>query len=583
MEDRPLGPTTFVAWLLAAPLLLSWGLGTVHPVLDVAAVPAAVGLAVPAWLGWPGCVVALAFALAGDRTKRLNDAFGFIGGLSLLASAVAATRPLAWVALVAAAVARRRTPTAPALNEQSLRWLAPLAWLLASRARPWGPGLLPSEVEAALGRLADAALPVHGGEIAPAVAAAGVAVVLGRRRDPDLRGALIGGAVALLLVATVGGGRWWGSAAAIGMVAGAWPPRWTLRPAHLVPSAVLLLSLVSVRAGTTERWRCEAQEPDRQVHRWRGSLDVASIGVVPGNLPFLVVLRDHGRRLERLSTTGAVVDSAAIDLQDARLLSAVGGAGIALVAATGDGLQVERWIASPLERASAHLVGDDCRPVGGDILRDGSVRVLCEGAGVLLVEADGTSRKAPAPNRRPLVLGDRFLLSGGPLGRLAFGWDDVAGVGPWATGVAPGPARLFVARGPAGQVEVRGAGPTLPGAVVDEVPERLVRRAARKRLDRIRVRGWPSQVGYSDRQGALWVTSQVDGTVTLADPGVVWHQRRATVGPPPTQVVVDGGSGTLYGLNRCGVFEVDIRSTFPWPSSGDVEAAERPVEAPTGG
>jgi len=38
-------------------------------------------------------------------------------------------------------------------------------------------------------------------------------------------------------------------------------------------------------------------------------------------------------------------------------------------------------------------------------------------------------------------------------------------------------------------------------------------------------------------------------------------------------VVVDPESGTLFGVNRCGLFTLRISSIFPWESTGDVEGA----------
>ena len=45
---------------------------------------------------------------------------------------------------------------------------------------------------------------------------------------------------------------------------------------------------------------------------------------------------------------------------------------------------------------------------------------------------------------------------------------------------------------------------------------------------------------------------------------VSWHQASVGVGAVPRQVVVDSPSQTLFGVNRCGVFEARIKSTFPW-------------------
>jgi hypothetical protein len=52
------------------------------------------------------------------------------------------------------------------------------------------------------------------------------------------------------------------------------------------------------------------------------------------------------------------------------------------------------------------------------------------------------------------------------------------------------------------------------------------------------------------------------------------------VGAPPIQVVVDSPSQTLYGVNRCGVFEARLKSTFPWRNLPPPPVPPVPAQAP---
>ncbi len=579
MPDRDDRRAILVAWGIAAPLLLSWGLGTVHPILDLAAVPAALILGLPGLLGIAGCVLVVALAALGDRARGADRAAALIGALALLAHALAATRPLPWAALAVGllAIRGRGRHAGPEPWPAAGVWGGVAAWVAASQLRPWGPGV-PEGVLDAVGRAADAGLPMFGGEIAPVVAVAVGAWLLRRRAPADPRGALIGGALGLLAVATFGNGTGWGSAAAIGMLVGAWPIPLTWRPSRVVPALLIVCLLAGLRLGATERWRCEVAAADTHVRFWNRDADVQSVGVVPGNLPYVLLLRDGGARLERLATTGVISDAVTVEPAGGLLLSSGAFAPIVRAVGTDGGLLVEWWEAALLERVAAVETGRDCDPVGGRAVGD-AAEVVCRGGAVVRVTSagDGDARELVAP--RALgpagVGGTDFILRGGPLASVLFRVADRARVGPWTAGVGQSPARLLVGRGPAGHLELRGAGPPIGNA---SAPSPAA--AIRRHLDRVRVGTWPGTPHYSRLQEAVYVTSPVDGRIHLVDPVVTWHQASVVVGPPPRQVVVDGPSGTLYGVNRCGVFEVRIRSVFPWRSSGDVEDHEKATEVP---
>jgi hypothetical protein len=131
--------------------------------------------------------------------------------------------------------------------------------------------------------------------------------------------------------------------------------------------------------------------------------------------------------------------------------------------------------------------------------------------------------------------------------------------------VRSAPDRFAVLRGPAGHVEFRGLPETLP-SLYEPPSDPAERRRAMLRTvrDSVRVGTWPTDAAYVLPQKAMYVWSDLDPFVTLVDPRVTWHQVAASVGAPLRQVVVDPGSGTLYGANRCGVFSLRIASTFPW-------------------
>ena len=587
---------TAVFVVVFLPLHLSWGLGTVHPILDALAIPAAVLASVPAVFGGLGAIVVLVLALLRFPAPRLGpvvDLLGLWGALGFLGPALAATRPLPWVPLAVAGFwwARQR-PVAVRkawdVGSPARGLLGGLLWLGASRVRPFGPGLLPSAWEDSLASVIDV-LP-NGLLTAPALVLAGGAVlVLARRGAFDRRGALLGAGFGLLAVATFGLKSAWCSGALIGAVAGAWPP--TLGRVERVMGPLLLAALLaSVRVGGLERWNCGAIKNHPVTKLLLKRDDLQSLGVVPGNLPYLVALRGDGAALERFSTTGVISDSRTVDPPGGLLVSTGGDdAPVLRLVDGGQGLQVEWWKASVMERVGLVQTSELCRPMdAGYEPISQRVWVSCEDGDVVTVDPDHPAERWPLAGRaRDLdhAPGSVVRLRRGPLGHLVL--RDPAGVvqtaafvGSWAEDVDPGPERLVVAHGPAGQLSFRGAPPLVkgrPGASPEPTGLEALSRDVRHVLDRARVGNWPSEAHWSIANRSVYVTSDVDARVTLVDGEVPWHQHHAPLGAPPRQVVLDGPSGTLYGVNRCGVFEVRIPTTFPWASTGDIE--EPPKES----
>lgn len=580
-------------WAVAAPLLFCWGLGTAHPVLDLLSSPAAVLLAAPAFLGIPGIVAVVAVIALGRRSRGLDRLLAGTGMLSLLAPSLAASRPLPWVAVGCALLARwgwrgadrDEVMAGPAearawsLPELALPWLGALAWALASRALPWGTGLLPDPAATALG-VAVELLPPRGAEILPLLVTLLLALPLSRRAAPAVRGAVVGMVLALLATATFGSRSAWISAAAIGALAGAWPVPLDRSPLRAVPPMLTICLLCALRMGATERWNCEAAGLDRGARWWMTDPDVGSIAVVPGNLPFLVAMTGDGKEILRTGTNGLVDETARLDPPGGRLLGSGQPGPFARVLDEGGGARVEWWDAAPLRMATASGISPPCRARDARMLPSAEVLIECDGRGLVgLSPGKAEPRDLGGPGLSPQ--GASVALRRGPFAAAVATHGERVLLGPWTEGLGQGPESLFVARGPTGQVEVRGAGPPIPG----REEERAVRdRALLHRIqDRARVGAWPGTVAFSAWQQALYVASPVDGRIWLVDPLVTWQAKSTRIGAPPRQVVIDPASGTLYGVNRCGVFEVRIKSTFPWGSTGDVEPDPEPAGAGAAG
>lgn len=577
-----------LAWILSIPVLLSWGFGTVHPVLDYAALPGATILAAPAAWGIPGMIIALTVVAIGPRSRGLDRIVGVIGGIALLAHAIAAVRPFGWVILACGLLQLRArdSGTSPAprawrVPPSVVPWLGLGAWFAASRARPWGDGLVPEAVLRRVGLLIEG-FPTRSGEPAVFALAIVAAAVLWRRSPPNRRTALVGAILAVLAAATFGRRSAYLSAAAIGIVAGGWPV--PLRPSssdRLPALSVALFPLIAlcalggVRMGAIERWNCEVPGLDKATSWWITESDVQSLAVVSGNLPYLAILRGEGEELARLGAARVVDETRSLDPPGGILASTGVDSLVARVVEVPAGLKVEWWDIANMRESHSRVVAGACRPVDVRMKLAGTiVRVACTNGRVLEVgPTEEPARELHATSRRPTSLGGSdFVLRGGTFARALFQSSDGATVGPWTRGLGQGPSQLLVARGPAGQLEVRGWGPDF-GA--DRTPPERARHALRNTLDRVRVGTWPSAVRWNGYTESAYVTSELDGRVWLVDPVVTWHQASAAIGAPPRQVVVEGSSGTLFGANRCGVFEVRIRSTFPWRSSGDVEVIKK--------
>ena len=560
-------------WILVAPLLVSWGLGTTHPVLDALALPASAVLAAPAALGWPG-VIAVAVAMAlGERSRGLDRLLGELGALSLLAPALAATRPLPWVIVACALLASSDRQDAWSLPRRALPWLGLLAWALAGRCLPWGPGLLPEALAAGLGLVVELA-PARFPELAPLLGAAAAALLLTRRAPPDRRGAVVGALLALAAVATFGDRQAWLSAAALGGVVGAWPLRPGREIVPIVAPVLALCLLFSLRLGATERWNCEAAGLDATPVWWSTEPDLESLAVIPGNVPWLVVLAG-GDELIRFGSNGLVSEAIPLDPPGGRLLSTGLAGPFARAVQRGDDALIQWWDPVKLEVTGSQIV-PDCRLEHARLQQTGGVQVACR-RDLVHVQPGTSPERWPWGGSGLVMQGEHVALRPGPLSRVFTSAGHRALLGPWTAGLGEAPSNLFVARGPAGQVEVRGAGPVIPGR--EEPPEVRDRALITRVLDRTRVGTWPARVHHSAWQSSVYVTSPLDGRVWLVDPVVTWHAESARVGAPPRQVVVDGSSGTLYGVNRCGLFEVRIKSTFPWRSTGDEEATPSPTPA----
>ncbi len=305
-----------------------------------------------------------------------------------------------------------------------------------------------------------------------------------------------------------------------------------------------------------------------------------------------MTLGAEGAELKRFSTTGTVNGTAPLDPPGGRLLATQGTIPAVVRLVGGQQLLVEWWEAATLEKRAARRLGP-CSPSSA-AWEPGAERVWirCAEGTVLGVPPTGDVAAFDAPGQTIRdAAGALLVLTRGPRSRVTVTGDDGAvrfdvPLGSFAEDVAVGPGRLVVARGPTGVVEFRG-----PKAVIEGWPDWFPRPdepgagelALRTVLDRVRAGLWPGRVDWVGTKRAAYVTSPIDGRVRMVDAEVGWHQHAEHLGAPPRQVVVDPGSGTLYGVNRCGVFEVRIASTFPWSSTGDVEPVPdaTPTPSPT--
>jgi len=584
-NDRPSRIGRAAVFILFAPLLISWSLGTANVVLDLLSTPAAALASLPAAGGLIGVLLAATICLLPLRFAAFAPAawpVAAVGLLTLLASASAATRPISWLPILILAGLAAGRAAAPSVWGVAARWGWPagaLGWAAAARARPFGSGLLPVGLEDAIAHGADR-IPDEATAVVVVALCLAIAAILRRRAPPHRVGAAIGFGAASLAVGTFGMEGAWVSAAAIGLLLGAWPP--SPRPTSWVLPLAIACSLGAIRLGVHERWNC-SRGHDSRVTKFLLKEPVDDLAILPGNLPFLVTLGDGGAELRRFSTTGTINGTAPLDPPGGRLLATEGAIPSVVRLVAADGLLVEWWEAATLSRrASRSLPGCDVRSAAHEpgpdrvwvLCDDGEVRGIAP-TGEVLVFQTGAGDSVLRDARGALL---RFVP--GPLPRVVVHGPDGAAkfdvrLGPASADAAVGPGRLVVARGPAGQIELRGPKPTIPGwpewFPSPDSPE-AGDAALRTVLQRVRAGVWPGRVDWVGAQRAVYVTSPIDATVRMVDAEVGWHQHAEQLGAPPRQVVVDPGSGTLYGVNRCGVFEVRIASTFPWSSSGDVES-----------
>ncbi len=593
--------------LALLPLLLGWGLGVVHPWLDEVSRYSARLAGLPALWGTRGVLVLVALCVISIASRRrveglwrslrgLSELGGLLGALSLVSSSMAATRPSAWVALIAliAAGGRLEADTAP-------RWRLPLparhiagalCWYLAGRARPFSSGLLGEELSGSLTVLVER-LPAVDWEFAvDALAAALIALVC---RGSRLRWTwLVGGSAAALAFEHVFADDLVGVAglALIGAFAAAAPGRIAPRQGALVPVLLVLLIclLTGVRLGVSERWDCRSLEAEGGARLLQEG-DYRSIALVPDNMPFLVLLADGGKSITRLSPGGGVSESRPLDLAGGMLISPPPGTKVVgRLVQSGSSLRVEWWDVFTLERSVSKTLKVDCDP-GFSFMEPGGARqwISCRNSEEVLIVDPRPDGPLTRWDIGSAVLGVQRLIGGVLIDRA--GEDSRAGVyeaegrglaelqlGPYSTGIISvseyGEA-FAVGRGPAGQLEFRGRAP----AVEYQYPLDLdtgegAMEALGTRFDSVRVGRWPGRPLWIDGENSVYVSSPVDARVWRVDLEVSWHQTSVAVGGVPRQVVVDSPSQTLFGVNRCGVFEARLKSTFPWR---DVPAPPKPA------
>ena len=501
------------------------------------------------------------------------------GGLSFMLSALALWGPLLLLLLVPGlwCWVGRRDPAqrAPSSEFPELPWGLPeaglpfaggLAWLLAAQSLPWTLGggdwleglLLPLVSDWPLSlRALLASLPV-----------AALLLLLHRRRPlrgwPLLFGFLAGVALEFVLGTPLS----WPFAGLIGALAWARPPRvaaFVWQPASwLLPVAGLSLS-AGLAQGLTERWVCPP--PQGEHLRFLSQKVVPTeIGLVPGNLPYILVLTEDGRALQRLGPTGVPNEEITLEPPGGELLTSGRSGGSVTRVVSGELARVEWWNPASMERSATIELGSDCRPAGGVMEAVSDVLILqCESGQLLRLDPElGKSQAVGSQGQgisRPLQDGSSLPLRwvSGP-GAQMIEERNLAGpaeaVGPVWLGPYSGPVRsaegeIFVARGPLARVGVRSG----LGDIRDSA----------------RVPGWPAEIVWNARKRAIWVASATSGRVSLVDHEVTWHRRSFSVGPRVKEMVPDPDSGSLFGINRCGLFELRVDSIFPWESTGDVE------------
>ena len=597
-------PTPLLYWVLVAPLLLGWSLGTSYPLLDLASLPAAYALSLPAqgaWWGAAGALLLCGLATAlGPRVRALwlvGCSLGTLGATAVLASSLSQSRPLLWLVILPLALGPKQEPDRSAwlLPQRALPVLGGLCWLLAVQITPWGSQPLLAALDGVAGPLVDG-LPGWGGTGLGVVTLAVSAALLAWRVRPRPVAAALGALAGVALELSFGGLHGVLLAALAGGLVGAWalPLREaSQRPLLLLLPLLLLSTVLAGSAAWQERWSC-ASSTNASVRFISTERDVEDIAVIPGNLPFIVLLRDDGRRIDRLGPTGQINGSAALDPPGGFLLSSGRSRSpFARVVGTDEATTIEWWSPSSLKRTHALELPGQCSPVDGRLVGENDrVYFSCRHRREILfgepggqeIEILGTPKAGREPLSGRVV---PVVFARGPRARF---WventsaPEIPGLGPyqagpWASTALVTPDGLLVAGGPSGRLEVRALDPL--DSALNPRPEETSQERSARAFDHVVERAslgvWAEDLVWNDHQSAVYVTSAHDGRIVLVDPEVTWHRKTVSVGAPPSRVVVDPQSGSLFGVNRCGLFELRIPSLFPWESTGDVEVETTPT------
>jgi hypothetical protein len=591
-------------WLLLwLPFLVELGFGTAWPWLDRLAAPAAWIAALPAALGVPGAATAgllTLLALLHDRLGRAGPVLLGLGTLcaqvallALLAALLPLARPLPWLLLLPFAGPPRRedpwTLPGPVVTALGLP-----AWLLAARLRPFGPGLGPEGLDDAVAACFSA-LPALLAPVPGALSAAACAVVLARRAPPRARGACVGLFSSLLLHHLFASADDPWNAAAVGLLAGSWPINWRglARSAHSPLLAFLAIAALGAWGrATVDRWRCDG-DADPRLHWLSREPGAVAVAALPGNVPAAAVLTDGGQRLLRFGPAGVAGGEIRVTPPGGQLVAPpLDGANLGRVTLIPGGLRAEWRDGDDLSLQEGREFRLTCTTPGRATMdpatrslwvpcpRDGVVHILPRDASV----APSTWAIERGLLHAEALDGGALLLRGGPFARATlFGRDrsplETASMGPFAAGLAIVPERFAVARGPLGVVDLRGAGPTVAG-VPELEPPPPGPAGTRKgtlghSLDQPRVGHWaadPQPAGPS----RLWLSSPVEGRVTLMDIDVTWLVATFRVGAPVRAMSSDAGSGTLFAASRCGVFQLHVPNIDPWSRTDVAPAAKAP-------
>ncbi len=504
----------------------------------------------------------------------IHQSMGLVAGL-LLAPVAAHARPLPWITaafLVVAWFRREAGEPEPSSPSRGPVFALPILWGLLATVRPFGDGLMPPEAADSIA-LFFGDRPFVADALTFLLPLAAVPLLAG----PAMRGAWSIGAgalAAIALVATFGSDQAWFSAALLGGVIGAYPPRLPTGPSgrnRLLLYTFVICLCASGRLALTERWRCGDLAEEAPVKTLLEKRDVLGIALSAGNLGYLALLDNGGTSLRRMTVTGALGDAVPLSPPGGRLVSPLAPGGhVTRVVPTEAGTLLEWWDIPRLEKVSTRTLEPGCAVDRALDDGGGGLLVQCTAGETLRVGRDGEPEVLPwtltleevlnrgVLVRRSGVLGHGGILEGNAPGALR-------PLGPFVEDLASTPGGFLVTRGPAGVLELRRPPDAIPSLYTPpESPLERVSEALENVYDSARVGTWPGEVHYSPRREGAYVTSPIDATVTLVDLEVTWQQRAVSVGAPPRQVVLEPGTATLYVANRCGVFAVRTPRPDPW-------------------